>query len=103
MRTMPSFRNEQRPKTSLRTVRAVTDANLQNELVTRQRVDRLESWAGATHLVIEESQRDLKRVDQQRVLLASSLWSRLKWLVVGAMPEIPQPIKQEISHEETQG
>jgi hypothetical protein len=76
MTPFASLNGKQPPKTSLRAVRSVASASLQNEQVTRQRVDKLEAWAGHVARIVSPM------LDRD-AYLNSGLWARLRWLVLG--------------------
>lgn len=78
------LRGAPKAKSSLRNVRHVSDAALQNEQVTRKRVDKLEEWAGAVA-------RTMSPVLDEREYLNSGIWARLRWLVLG---EKALPVKR---------
>lgn len=72
-------------KTSLRAVRSVSSAALQNEQVTRKRVDALEQWAGAVANTVSP-------LIDLRDYLDSGIWARARWLVLGSKA---LPVKRE--------
>ena len=72
---------KQPPKSSLRAVRSVTAAVVNDEQVTRGRVDRLEAWARAS-ATITAGHMDF---------IQMGLGARLRWVMTGALPVRPQP------------
>ncbi len=87
------------PRVSLRNVRTATEATIQNERVTRARVEALESVVGNQFTVIEDIMRDLWRLEQQQCVFAiASPWARVKWVLFGVIPpmlDIPHVTKSE--------
>jgi hypothetical protein len=81
---------QQPPKVSLRNVRAAAAASLQNERATRQRVEHLESWAGATAQHVESLEKQIDAtthvVGQHMDFLQMPFMARLRWLFSGALP-----------------
>lgn len=83
------------PKVSLRKVRAATEANIQNEQVTRQRVDHLESFAGAIAASVEQAQNQIDAtthiVGQHMDFLQMNFFERVWWFVSGEFPKRERP------------
>jgi hypothetical protein len=65
------------PRVSLRTVRAATSAMIQNESVTRERVEQLEAWATSAG----EQMAALAR--SHAAFTSMGFWARLRWLMRG--------------------
>lgn len=77
MSTFASFRR-QAPKSSLRSVRGVAAAALDNEQITRQRVEQLETWAQLASLHMAN-------------FTQMGFWARLRWLTTGVCPPLHEP------------
>jgi hypothetical protein len=65
------------PRVSLRKVRSAAAVALQNETVTRERVDQLEAWATSAG----EQMAALAR--SHAAFTSMGFWARLRWLMRG--------------------
>jgi hypothetical protein len=70
------MRNQTAGKVSLRNVRTATAAALENEKLTRQRVDDLEAYA---HV----SAQHLTEMQAEREALRAGVVARLRWFLTG--------------------
>lgn len=75
------------------------EAAINNEHVTRQRVDHLEAYAGTTSAMFDALMDDIKRVDQQQLAFSTcGLIGRIKWLLFGDMPDMPDDTNDHALH-----
>lgn len=80
---------KQPPKTSLRNVRQTAAASLQNEQITRHRVEQLEAWAGAVGPSVEALQ---QATADHMDFISMGFLDRLRWLCRGTVPTRPTSV-----------